>query len=101
VAGQHAGYWGELRDAGGTKLFFVAFPDVVEHEAPPPPGGGEFSHVTADRCEAKIMTAHVPNDASATDSACPLGGLMMDGLSVARLDDWLLLAGDAYFTTPR
>lgn len=67
VAGLHPGYWGELRDADGAKLFFEMFPDVGEREVPPAASGGEFSHVAVDRCEPKLMAAFVPNDPSATD----------------------------------
>jgi hypothetical protein len=64
AAGKNSGYWAEVRDASGKTTFTRLFRDPTNAEAPPPPGGGNFTNATIDKCIAKTILVDVPRSPS-------------------------------------
>jgi hypothetical protein len=64
AAGKNSGYWAEVRDAAGKTTFTRLLRDPTNVEAPPPPGGGNFTNATVDKCIAKTILVDVPRSPS-------------------------------------
>lgn len=62
-AGVNAGYWAELVDGDGARLYTDGLEDPTRLEAPGP--NADFQNVSVDRCTPKQLAVVVPNDARA------------------------------------